>query len=500
MELRDYQRNAVEQVRASLALGKRPVLVSPTGSGKTEMSIACVAGRSVLWVAHRIELIEQAATRFARVGRAAKIICGDIDNGPGDGGTFVASIQTLARRKLPETDIIWIDECHHASAGGYAKLFRANGPIGGCSATPFRLDGRGLAPLFNDMIVAAYPDDLIRDNFLVMPRMFAPDVPDLAGVTVARGDFDISEIGSRMSKPRLVGSIVDHWRKLAPDTRTLVYAVNIEHAETITAAFGPIARIVTADTPKSERAEMFADLAAGRLLVLVNVGIATEGTDIPSLETIVVARPTASLCLHLQIVGRVMRPYGTKTATLIDHAGNLIRHGPPDQRIVYSLDGRTARSEAVGTGLKRCKECLALVPTSAELCPVCGAPFISESKPLRIRDSALGEYLPMGDRAAFWSDLVAQRKRDGHSPTWAVSNYFASTGRFPDPWSSPFIDTPKPTDRLKQEMWNALAALCDDRGYDIGWASHRYKSVFGVWPVGVKSEEQRKPRPVESYR
>jgi len=495
MILRPYQEAAVAECRASLERGKRSLLVAPTGSGKTEMSIASLSGMSVLWVAHRIELIEQAATRFGRVGRAAKIICGDIDNGPGDGGTFVASIQTLARRKIPDVDVIWIDEAHHAPARGYQKLYR-DSRIGGCTATPFRLDGRGLAPFFNDMIVAAYPDDLIRDGFLVMPRMYAPDVPDLAGVAIRGGDFDVSEIGDRMRKPGLVGSVVETWKRIAAGTRTLVYAVNVDHADALTAAFGPIARVVTAETPKAERAEMFAALAAGGLRVLVNVGIATEGTDIPSLETIVVARPTASLALHLQICGRVMRPFGGKSATLIDHAGNLIRHGPPDQRLVYSLDGRTVRSGSVGTGLKRCKECLALVPTSAESCFVCGAPFVSASKPLKIRDGELGEYLPMGDREAFWKELVVQRKRDGHSPTWAVANYFQSTGRYPDPWSVPFVDTPKPTDRLKQEMWNALAAICLVNGYDVGWAAHRYKAVFGVWPKGVKSEDQKRPRPV----
>ena len=497
MMLRDYQVKAVSECRSRLERGESVCLVSPCGSGKTTMGVAISEGWSLLWIAHRVELIDQAADRLRSEGRKPDIVCASIGKSSlGDGRTYVASVQTLLRRPIPATDLVVIDEGHRAIGRSYQRAITGAKRLLLATATPFRLDGRGLGNVVDSLVVAAYPSDLIRDGYLVMPRMFAPDVPDLAGVTVARGDFDLSELGDRMKKPRLVGSIVEHWRKLAPDTRTLVYAVNIEHAETITAAFGPIARIVTADTPKAERAEMFASLASGRLLVLVNVGIATEGTDIPSLETIVVARPTASLALHLQIVGRVMRPHGDKTATLIDHAGNLIRHGPPDQRIEYSLDGRTVRSEAVGTGLKRCKECLALVPVSAESCTVCGSPFVSATKPLRVRDSELGEYMPMGDRAAYWADLVIQRKRDGHSPTWAVANYFASTGRFPDPWSSPFSDTPKPTDRLKQEMWNALATLCDDRGYDIGWASHRYKSVFGVWPKGVKSDDQKRPRPM----
>lgn len=372
------------------------------------------------------------------------------------------------------------------------------------TATPFRTDGRGLGEICDELVVAAHADDLIRDGFLLMPRMFAPDVPDLSGISTVGGDFENAALGAAMDKPRLTGSVVEHWHKLAEGTRTLVYAVNIDHAKKIVATFNGIAEMVTGETEDKERDDMFDRLAKGRLKILVNVGIATEGTDIPSLETVVLARPTQSLQLHIQMIGRPMRPWPGKRPLILDHAGNLIRHGPPDQRLVYTLDGRTSRSEAVGTGLKRCKECLALVPISAESCTVCGAPFVSATKPMRIRDGELGEYLPMGDREAFWKDLVRQRKEDGHSPVWAVTNYFQSTGRYPDPWASPFADTPKPTDRLKQEMWSALAALCREKGYDLGWASHRYKAVFGVWPVGVKSDDEKRPRPmvrpVETYR
>ena len=176
--LRDYQRNAVDRVKA--ALDKRPILVAPTGSGKTVMAVALVQelGLPTLWLAHRKELIDQAASHLQSLG----LWCGRIMSGyPTEplAPVQVASVQTLVRRAMPPAKLIIIDESHHATAGSYSRVLEnyPNASVAGLTATPFRLDGRGLGDVFGEIVVAAYSDDLCKAGVLHDPKVYAGKSP-----------------------------------------------------------------------------------------------------------------------------------------------------------------------------------------------------------------------------------------------------------------------------------------------------------------------------------
>jgi len=240
MQPRPYQETALAGVIA--ALDSSPCLVLPTGAGKTFTAAELVRrlGRPTLWLAHRRELIAQAAQSLYRLGLDVGVVMAGSRPNP-RAQVQVASISTLLKRTVPACTLVVVDEAHHARAATYRKIldplraFGAN--VVGLTATPWRLDGRGLGDIFGALVVGAYPDDLIRDGTLVEPVVYAPSTPDLRGVHVQHGDYNVGELVGAMGKPKLVGDIVEHWQRLSPGRRTVVFAVNVKHSEQIVAAF-----------------------------------------------------------------------------------------------------------------------------------------------------------------------------------------------------------------------------------------------------------------------
>jgi DNA repair protein RadD len=381
MDLRPYQVAAVEEVCAKI--DQAPLLVAPTGAGKTVM-VAAILRRldcSALVVAHRREIIHQAARSFRDAGCVVGLIMAGERPVP-DAPVQVASVQTLARRDLPDADVLVIDEAHHATAAGYQRLTAAYARRVGATATPFRLDGKGLgAAGFGSIVVAAWTDDLCRDGFLHEPVVYAAAKPDLSGVKVVAGDFAHGQLSARMNQAGLVGNVIENWKRRAEGRRTVCFAVGVEHAQALAARWtvaGVAAEVVTGETPRDERDATLARLAAGETTVVVNCMVLTEGWDLPALECAVIARPTASLNLHLQTIGRVMRAAAGKDgAIVLDHAGNWHRHGSVTKRLVYSLES-PVREEAGTTPTKLCPSCARVVKRSANPCPGCGYVFSTE--------------------------------------------------------------------------------------------------------------------------
>jgi len=486
MILRPYQSAAVEQTVTAHANGLNPILCSPTGSGKTVMAREIVQriNQRCVWTVHRKELEDQAIRHLAGIPNVE-----------------VISIQKIARRGLPACDYVVIDESQHSAADSYAKCMSV--PRLGLSATPARHDGKPLRGLFGTIILAAHTDDLIRDGFLMLPRMFAGASPDLHGIKKTAGDYNIGALGQCVNKPALVGDAVAHWFRHAAGYRTLAFAVDIQHSKSIVAAFvaaGVIAEHVDGSTPKAEREAIFERLRSGATTLVSNVGIATEGFDLPALECVILMRPTESLTLQIQMFGRAMRiSEGKRTPVVLDHAGNWHRHHyRGDNRYEWSLNGRVKLATGCGAnlGLKRCGECMALVDNAVDMCPHCGAEFTVKPRKLAVVDGELVEVsrgVPP-ERVHRWIQLLDIATDAERCRSWAIGRYRVEFGMWPNPpiGDREFEETATASDDLKIWAYRTLmhhaVKYPESRKYTSAktarqWASGRYEEIFRRWPT-----------------
>ncbi len=331
----DYQIPAVEKVLASLSAGRHTLLVAPPGAGKTVMAAAVARRfRHPLFVAHRRELVSQ--MRSATANRVS--VCNVRSAGP----ALSASV-----------DLLGIDEAHRAAAPTYRRIMEGcpRALRFGLTATPVRLDGQGLSEFFDELVECSSMRELIDRGYLVDYEVF--EAPDEALRRLARmrrigGDYDQAELAALMDQPRLVGDVVREYLLRARGQRAIAFAVNVEHSRHLAAAFcaaGVRAAHLDARSPARDREAGLADLARGDLDVLCNVNLFTEGYDCPPISCVIVARPTVSLSLHLQSVGRGLRRFpGKRKLLILDHAGNMQRHGYPDVHRDWSLE--TERQKA----------------------------------------------------------------------------------------------------------------------------------------------------------
>lgn len=493
--LRDYQAVAVERVIS--ALDRRPCLVAPTGSGKTVMAAAMIdrLGVDTLWLTHRKELVEQAARHIRDVGSVCGIIMAGVPAMP-FAPIQVASIQTLTRREAGRASLVVIDEAHHATARTYRRALDAipGARVVGLTATPFRLDGSGLGDLFGELVVAAYTDELCDAGTLHRPRVYASLEPDVDGVRIVAGDYVARGIAERMLAPKLTADVVQTWQRRAAGKRTVAFAASVAHSRVIVDSFseaGVPAEHIDGTTPRDERDAILARLASGETLIVSNCMVLTEGWDLPALECAIIARPTASLALHLQMIGRVMRAAAGKDgAIVLDHAGNHHRHGLVTRRIAYSLTGTVGKT-AEPLGLRRCRQCGLHYEVGRYSCPECGwAPAASEyprSAALEVDDDRELEAFDdtsYGYRAAFWRATKLAQKNSGRTDIWSARKYADRFGEFPVVAGGELVDTENATAEQKQAVYEDLLATAMRNGYRDGWAAHRYHEAFGVWPRG----------------
>lgn len=359
MQLRDYQAKAIKDIyQAYRDNHKRVVLQLPTGAGKTTIFSQVVKDfrakrpdRQVLLVAHRQELINQMFHRLGEFGISSWPVFGGRAKDP-DYPVQCASVQTLALQResdwAPNVGLVVIDECHHVSAGStYDKIFQRypDALVLGVSATPCRLDGKGLDLHFDYLIQGPSTWELIERGYLCPYRVFVGSHADTTGIRVTNGDYANSVLSERSMDPRLVGDLVESWKSICPGKRTITFAVSIEHSLSIARRYfdaGIPAEHVDGTTPEDKRGAILTRFRAGETLVLSNVGIVTEGFDLPACEAVQLARSTKSLSLYLQMVGRALRPAeGKSHAFILDHANCLAEHGKPCDRIIWSLQGAT---------------------------------------------------------------------------------------------------------------------------------------------------------------
>jgi superfamily II DNA or RNA helicase len=385
MELRPYQNQLANDIRGAFGSGaSRPLAVSPTGSGKTVLfsyitSQVLKRGSRVIIVAHRREILDQISATLKRVGVPHGFI--QAGKSASTQPAMVASIQTLARRldTIPAPDLVIIDEAHHSVSKSYVQMFAAwpTAKFIGVTATPERLDGKGLGVMFDRMVMGPSVQWLIDNGFLAQPVYYAPrEVVDLSQVHTIAGDFDRSETEEIVDTPRITGDAVTHYIRFCNRQRAVAFCISVAHAQHVADTFNscgiPSASIDGTLDPEV-RKQRVEDLTAGKILVLTSCELISEGFDLPAVNAAILLRPTQSLSMHLQQVGRALRPYpGKANAIILDHVGNCLRHGLAEQERDWDLSGREKRlkkSSLVET--KQCSKCFAIF--AGTVCPQCGS-------------------------------------------------------------------------------------------------------------------------------
>jgi DNA repair protein RadD len=393
MDLRPYQHRAIDDLRAAYRSGARaPLLVAPTGAGKTVILAAITAsatarGRKVLILVHRRELIHQGSSKLTAAGVEHGIIAAGIE--PSQQPVQVASVQTLVRRLAAinwEPCLIIIDEAHHAAAGSWSSIL-SHWPGAlrlGVTATPCRLDGRGLGDSFDALIEGPSVQMLTSAGYLSPARIFAPPmVADLSQLRRRAGDYANDQAAAAMTRPTVTGDAIHHYHRLADAQQAIAFCCNVAHAESVRDAFATAkisAALLLGGT--ADRDAVVAAFAAGAIHVLVTVDVVSEGFDIPAASVAILLRPTQSLGLYLQQVGRVLRPApGKNAAIILDHVGNVTRHGFPDDIRQWSLDhgAKRASGSQPSPSVRTCPSCFAAFRPAPQ-CPVCGANCVPEPR------------------------------------------------------------------------------------------------------------------------
>lgn len=452
IELRPYQANAIAEARDAFRTNRAVLFQLPTGGGKTVTASTVVHGAAqkrnrVWWLTHRRELAGQASRTFHDLGIPHGLIqSGNVSDA--NALVQVASIQTIARRlsALPEPALIVFDEAHHIGAAQWDTVFNhyPRAKILGLTATPWRLDGQGLGKWFGHMIEGPTVRQLIDEGSLCDFRLFAPSVPDLSGVATLAGDYKSGALAKAMDRPVIVGSAIGHYRTLCAGKRAVVFAAGVENSKSIVAQFngaGIPAEHVDGSMSTQERDAIVERFRRGQTLILSNADLFGEGFDVPAIEAVILLRPTKSLSLYLQQVGRALRPMAGKSeAIILDHAGNSLRHGLPDDVREWSLDDREKRAkrEASDVPVRQCEECF-FVYRPAPKCPQCGHAPAVQARELEQIEGTLEEVKRVEKieqrravgRAETLDDFLQIARERGYKSGWAhqMMKVRASQGR-----------------------------------------------------------------------
>ena len=459
-----FQVDVIARVKAELlaTTAARVLMVIPTGGGKTVTATLIIAamvlrGSRVLILVHRRELLQQWSQKLHAAGVDHGLIAAGYQSRP-EAMVQIAMVSTLHARAirtatidLPPADLVVVDEAHHAPAGTWSRILEAypDAHVLGATATPCRADGRGLGGFFRVMVKGPSTAELIASGFLAPFRVIAPARPDLSKIRVARGDYKRDELAAAMDRPQLVGDVTTQWLRHGEGRKTIVYAVDRRHATHIANSFSEanvVAAVIDGETPVDERDTLLRKFAAGEIQVIVNVGVFVEGTDIPDVACIIIARPTKSIGLYLQMVGRGLRSApGKKDCIIIDHAGVVEMHGFPDEPIEWPLAPdkklrqplKESRSKRRAMVLVDCPECGG-ARWQGSHCTGCGWRPRTRAEAVEIVDADL---VPM--------QRDGTSRPNGTAPEGKIAFY-------------------------RQLLW-----IARERGYSDGWAWHKLSEKFG---------------------
>ena len=450
MQLRRYQEQAIADLRDGFSRSYSSLLlVMPTGSGKTVVFTeiarrATQKHKTVFVLVHRRELINQASNKLSIAGVQHGIIAAGFPASTQN--VQVASVQTLVRRLnslTSEPDLIIIDEAHHAVAGSWQKIIDRfpNAKRIGVTATPSRLDGRGLGSYFDILVQGPSVEQLENLGFLSPHKVYAPPPKaDLSNVKTRAGDYAKDQLSEIMDRPTITGDAISHYRRLADGLPAIAFCCSIKHATSVCASFkaaGYRAKLVTGNMPMEERDEAISGLADGRTQVLCSVDVVSEGTDVPAVSAAILLRPTQSEALYLQQVGRILRPQTGKIAIVLDHVGSTIKHGFVDDVRVWSLDSKPKRkkNDEPAPSVRQCPMCFAAFKPQP-VCPCCGHEFpVKPKRQLTQREGELKEMRRQDaierrekrkeqGRARTLPELLALADRKGYKRGWAYKIFY----------------------------------------------------------------------------
>lgn len=467
--LRDYQSELVNKTLDGFPQDRSIILQLPTGGGKT-ICFSHIINRTIehglkcLILAHRVELIHQAVDKVEAITNEPVGIIKAGYRPDYSRLVQVASVQSLTRRlqHCPDFDLIVVDEAHHATAKSYRSILNhfPNARVLGVTATPCRLDGTGFRDLFSRLITGVTTRQLIEMGSLSPYKYFASDrAMSLVGVKKKGGDYKPSDVEKANPIGGLAGDIVKSYRDYMGGKQAVIFCVSVEYSIAIAAHFRAAeikAAHLDGDSSSQERADTMERFKSGKIQVLSNCGLFDEGLDIPGLDGVILARPTASLSRFLQMVGRTLRvAEGKENAIVIDLAGNYERHGLPCDRRNWTLDGVEV-TKRTKTKLKRNQETGEVEEVEINLTPT-GLQMVEVRA---VSPEKLGIWFGVVDK------IIENQIAEGQRSSWCWAKLLES------PTKPPI------------EAWQYLG---QNLGYHPGWA--KYKVDEWVLPIATIVEE-----------
>ena len=463
MNLRPYQNKAIEDIRHHFSRGKKRILlVAPTGSGKTVIASSMMQKANErsnfnLFVAHRRELVMQCSRKLGDFGINHGVIMAQ--KSPNMmASTQVASIQTFVSRKerddfiKPHAHLVILDEAHRSVSGQFKSLLGEypDAYVIGLTATPIRNDGRALGNIYEELVEAGSIQSLTSEGHLVPNRIVAPSIPDLQKIRIVAGDYEKRALDKKMNTTKLVGDIVSHYIRFGEDRPTIVFATSIAHSKHIANIFnqnGVPSGHIDSNMNELDREKQLANLDSGKIKVLSNCQILSEGWDQPKVSCVILARPTKSYGLYIQQIGRTLRPYPNKKDTLIiDHSGCVYEHGFPEDTPNWTLKttkpktkDRIKNPDPIEKQPFTCVQCDTVYkPTKDDYaCPNCAFVPTKKERIVLVQQGRLVELPKMktkqnaNDKQNFYAQLLFYCRQKGYKEGWASHTFKQKYGHFP---------------------------------------------------------------------
>jgi superfamily II DNA or RNA helicase len=495
--LRDYQIELIEKCREAFKVNDSVVMTLATGGGKsltagTILKSAVNRGFRSMFIVHREELIEQTAKTFTDLG----IDFGFIKSGYQYDNRkilHIASVDTLKNRldKVLIPKFIVVDEAHRSCSKTYIKILSYYGQAKKLliTATPQRLDGKGLGMVATKLVKGCQTKQLIEDGYLADYRYFASSDPDLSKVTMLAGDYNPIDL-AKVIDNRIIGDAIEQYLKNCNGKQAILFAVSRDHSKKIVEDFrkaGIVAEHLDSETKDSERKQIIKNFRDKKIQVLSNVDILTEGFDVPNVQAVILLKPTQSITKYLQMIGRGLRPiyaegydFGTfegrleaikssekPKAVILDHANNYKIHGLPCMDRHWTLEGVTKKdkiNQSINIDVKTCRKCYTVFEKQ-ESCPNCGLIIEKKIRKVKFEEGQLLEIevarKPLREllqTAKTTNDLITIASHRGYKVGW-------------------IFRTAKEKGLIFN--FNTLLTIQNQKNYKNGWARYQAK-LFGI--------------------